>query len=111
MCPSVRYPILSGNISQTGKLHQAGVSADFPQDVSPHRSYLCAELSPSIPALFFTFTEQEQEKARDMAEERKEDMVFQDEKLEDAGGHPVGTGTSASDAAMTRRILLKLDFR
>ena len=39
-------------------------------------------------------------------------MVFQDEKLEDAGKkNPVSNGISASDAAMTRRILLKLDFR
>jgi hypothetical protein len=47
-----------------------------------------------------------------MAEERKEEMLFQDEKLEDAGKkNPVSNGISASDAAMTRRILLKLDFR
>lgn len=46
-----------------------------------------------------------------MAEERKEEMVFLDEKLEDAGKSLVSTGISSSDAAMTRRILLKLDFR
>jgi hypothetical protein len=47
-----------------------------------------------------------------METEKKDDMAFQDEKFsEKVEKQPVSAGTSASDAAMTRRILLKLDFR
>jgi hypothetical protein len=47
-----------------------------------------------------------------METEKQDEMAFRDEKfVEDANKQPVGIGTSASDAAMTRRILLKLDFR
>ena len=41
----------------------------------------------------------------------KRDEIAMDEKLENEGKVQGSTTVSAEDAAMTRRILLKLDFR
>ena len=44
-------------------------------------------------------------------EHEKRDEIAMDEKLENEGIAQGSTTVSAEDAAMTRRILLKLDFR
>jgi hypothetical protein len=44
-------------------------------------------------------------------EHKNRDETAMDEKLENEGKTRGSTTVSAADAAMTRRILLKLDFR
>lgn len=45
-------------------------------------------------------------------ETEKDEVAYQDETLvDDVSKHAVGSGTSAENAALTRKILFKLDIR
>lgn len=45
------------------------------------------------------------------AHDRKDEQMADEKFIEDADKGPVTSGSSAGDAALTRGILLKLDFR
>jgi hypothetical protein len=92
-------------------LHQGSASPAFPQNASfPSFSFSAHKATSLYPNLI-----QEPENAKMGDKEQKNnDELCLDEKLENAENAEKTRGSTtvlAADAAMTRRILLKLDFR
>jgi hypothetical protein len=98
---------LRGNITQTGKSTSRLCIPSFSPGCFPSFSFSAHKAISLYPSLI-----QEFENAKmGNKEQKNRDELALDEKLENAEETRGSTTVLAADAAMTRRILLKLDFR
>jgi hypothetical protein len=101
---------LRGNITQTGKSTSRLCIPSFPPECFPSFSFSAHKATSLYPNLI---QEPENAKMGDKEQKNKDELCL-DEKLENAENAEKTRGSTtvlAADAAMTRRILLKLDFR
>jgi len=104
------YPIL-GNLARYSLLDWTAVQKNGCPTITPESC--CGPFPPSpliIFIVFFSFLQRENMHNSAMHHDLKDEMP--DEKLVEAADMQFGTiPVSRSDTAMTRRILVKLDFR